>query len=167
MGRTAKKMKFHFRGTPMLSGQEPLNVFSWLREFVKACDDKDVSEEMSLYLILNFLEGDAETRSTRNVPGADDGGGRGALGSFLAAVNSLLSTYAEPHALGLAQDKLSRAKLSDNEGVGTFMARLGSLAELSGNIHSEGKMKQQLISGLTEYLRTDALVYNMAPRSYN
>jgi len=78
----------------------------------------------------------------------------------------MLSTYAEPHALGLAQDKFSRATLVDIEAVDAFATRLRSLAVLCGNIHSEGTMKQQLIQGLPEYLRTDAFVYNTAQRSY-
>jgi len=166
MGRTAKNMKFSFGGTPMFNGKEPLKVFSWLRKFVKACDDNVVSEGMVLYVIPNFLAGDAEARFTRNLPGSDIGGGQRALGSFPAAVNWLLSTYAEPHALGLAQDNFCRATLVDNEGVDAFATRLRSLAELCGNIHSEGTMKQQLIQGLPEYLRTDAFVYNTAQRSY-
>jgi len=48
MGRTAKNMKFSFGGTPMFNGKEPLKVFSWLRKFVKACQDNDVSEGMGL-----------------------------------------------------------------------------------------------------------------------
>jgi len=100
MGRTAKNMKFSFEGTPLFNGKEPLKVFSWLRKFVKACDDNDVSEGMGLYLIPNFFAGDAEARFTRNLPGSVIGGGQRALGSFPAAVNWLLSTYAEPHALG-------------------------------------------------------------------
>jgi len=87
MGRTAKNMKFSFGGTPMFNGKEPLKVLSWLRKFVKACDDNDVSEGMGLYLIPNFLAGDAETRFTRNLLGSDIAGGRGSLGSFLEAVN--------------------------------------------------------------------------------
>ena len=166
MGRTAKNMKFSFGGTPMFNGKEPLKVFSWLRKFVKACDDNDVSEGMGLYLFPNFLGGDAETRFTRNLPGSDVGGGRGALGTCPTAVNWLLSSDAEPHALGLAQDKFSRATLGDKKGVDAFAARLRSLAELCGNIHSEGTMKQQLIQGLPEYLRTDAFVYNTSQRSY-
>jgi len=150
----------------MFDGKEPLKVFSWLRRFVKTCDDNDVSEGMGLYLIPNFLAGDAEARFTRSLPGSDIGGGQRALGSFPAAVNWLLSTYAEPHALGLAQGKFSRATLVDNEGVDAFVTRLRSLAVLCGNIHSEGTMKQQLIQGLPEYLRTDAFVYNTAQRSY-
>jgi len=71
----------------MFNGKEPLKVFSWLRKFVKACDDNDVSEGMGLYLIPNFLVGDAEARFTRNLPGPDIGGGERSLGSFHAAVN--------------------------------------------------------------------------------
>jgi len=121
---------------------------------------------MGLYLIPNFLAGDAEALFTRNLPGSDVGGGRGALGTFPAAVNWLLSTYAEPRALGLAQDKFSRATLADNEGVDAFAARLRSLAELCGNIRSEGTMKQQLIQVLPDYLRTDTFVYNTAQWRY-
>jgi len=166
MGRTAKNMKLSFGGTPLFNGKEPLKVFSWLRKIVKACDDNDVSENMGLYLVLNFLAGDAETRFTRNLPGSDIGGGQGALGSFPEAVNWLLSTCAEPHALGLAQEKFIWATLVDNERVDAFATRLRSLAVLCGNIHSEGTLKQQLIQGLPEYRRTDAFVYNTAQRSY-
>jgi len=69
MGRTAKNMKVTFGGTPLFNGKEPLKVFSWLRKLVKACADNDVSEGMGLYLIPNFLAGDAEARFTRNLPG--------------------------------------------------------------------------------------------------
>jgi len=166
IGRTAKNMKFSFGGTLVTNGKEPLKVFSWLRKFVKACNDNDVSEGMGLYLIPNFLAGDAETRFTRNLPGSDIAGGQGSLGYFPAAVNWLLSTYTEPHASGLAQDKFSWAALVDNEGADAFAARLRSLAELCGNIHSEGTINQQLIQGLPENLRTDAFVYNTAKQSY-
>jgi len=129
-------------------------------------DDNDKSEGMDRCLLPNFLAGDAETRLTRNLPGPDDGGERGALGTFPAAVNWLLSTYAEPHAWELAQEKFSPATLADNDEVGAFAARLRSLVELCGNIHCEGTMKQQLIQGLPEYLRTHAFVYNTAQRRY-
>ena len=166
MGRTAKNMMFSFGGTPVFNGKESLKVFSWLRKFVKACDDNDVSEGMALYLIPNFLAGEAETRFTRNLPKSDGRAGRESLSSFPEAVNWFLSTYAEPHALGLAQDKFSRATLADNESVDAFAGRLRALAELCGNIHSEVTMKQQLIQGLPDYLRTDTFVYNSAQRSY-
>ena len=145
MGRTAKNMKFSIWGTPEFNGKEPLKVFSWLRKFVKACNDNDVSEGMALYLIPNFLAGEAETRFTRSHPDSDGRAGRESLSSFPEAFNWFLSTYAEPHALMLAQDKFGRATLADNESVDAFAGRLRALAGLCGNIHSEGTMKQQLI----------------------
>jgi len=90
MGRTAKNMKFSVRGTPMFNGKQPFKVFSWLRKFVEACDDEDVFEKMGLYLLPNFLTGDAEARLTRNLPRSGIGGGKGAHGSFPSAVNWVL-----------------------------------------------------------------------------
>ena len=54
----------------------------------------------------------------------------------------------------------------NNERVDAFASRPRSLTELCGNIHFQGTIKQQLIQGLPEYLRTDAFVYNTAQRSY-
>jgi len=100
-------MKLSFGGTPMFNGKEPLKVFSWLRRFVEAFDDNNVSERMVLYLISKILAGDAETRLSWNLPGSDIAGGRGSLGSFPAAVNCLVSTYAETHAWGWRRTSLA------------------------------------------------------------
>jgi len=43
----------------------------------------------------------------------------------------------------------------NNERVDAFASRPRSLTELCGNIHFQGTIKQQLIQGLPEYLRTD------------
>jgi len=54
MRRTAKNMKFFFGSTLMFNGKEPLKVFPWLQEFVKACDDNGALKGMGLHLIPNF-----------------------------------------------------------------------------------------------------------------
>ena len=66
MGRTAKNMKLYFGGTPLTNCKEALTVFSSLRMFVTACDENEVSEGTGLYLIPNFLSGNAQRRLTRN-----------------------------------------------------------------------------------------------------
>jgi len=63
------------RRSPTFNGKEPLKVFSWLGKFVKACDDNDLSEGVGLYVIPNFLAGDAEARFPRNIPGLHIAGG--------------------------------------------------------------------------------------------
>lgn len=160
MGRTAKNMKHSFGGYPPFSGKEPLKVFSWLRKFTKACDDNGVSEGMALYAVPHFLSGDAETRYTRALPDSASTSGGCSITTYPEAINWFLETYAEPHTLALAQDKFSRAAKESDETVEAFALRLRSLSESCGNIHSEGTMKQQLIQGLPEFLRTDAFVYN-------
>ena len=165
-GQMAKNMNLYFGRTPMFNGKEPLNSFSQPRKFVKACDVNDVSERMGLFLIPNFLSGDTEKQFNRNLPGSDDGGVRGALGIFPAAVNWFLYTDLEPHALGHVQDKFSRATLAVTDGEDAFAVRQRSLTGLCGNIHSEGTMKQQLMQGLPEYPQTDTFVYSTTQRSY-
>jgi len=121
---------------------------------------------MGLYIIPNFFSGDAKASLTRNVPGSGIGGERGSLGSFFAAVNWFLSTYAKPHALELAQDTFCRAALVNKEGVNAFAAHLRSLAKLRGNILFEGTIMQQRIQGPTVYVRANAVSYNKEQRSY-
>lgn len=166
MGRTAKNMKHSFGGYPPFSGKEPLKVFSWLRKFTKACDDTGVSEGMALYAVSHFLSGDAETRYTRALPDSSSTSGGACITSYPEAINWFLETYAEPHTLALAQDKFSRATKEAEESVEAFGLRLRGLSECCGNIHSEGTMKQQLIQGLPEFLRTDAFVYNQPACTY-
>lgn len=166
MGRTTRDMRHSFGGHPPFSGKEPLKVFTWLRKLVKACDDNGVSEGMAVYAVPHFLSGDAELRYTRVLPDAGSQPGGAAITSFPEAVNWFLMSYAEPHALALAQDRFSRATLEPTESVEAFSVRLRALSDLCGNIHSEGTMKQQFIQGLPEYLRTDAFVYNTLMCTY-
>ncbi|GAB0498072.1 hypothetical protein MMPV_009413 [Pyropia vietnamensis] len=166
MGRKTRDMKHSFAGYPPFSGKEPLRIFAWLRKFVKACNDNDVTEGMALYAAPHFMTGDAEVRYTRILPDSAGTASGAKVDSYPEAVNWLLLTYAEPHTLALAQDTFSRAIKEPDEPVEAFASRLRALSELCGNIHSEGTMKQQLIQGLPEYVRTDAFVFNTPSATY-
>ncbi|GAB0497145.1 hypothetical protein MMPV_008468 [Pyropia vietnamensis] len=166
MGRKTRDMKHSFAGHPPFSGKEPLRIFAWLRKFVKACNDNDVTEGMALYAAPHFMTGDAEVRYTRVLPDSAGTASGAKVDSYPEAVNWLLLTYAEPHTLALAQDTFSRAIKEPDEPVEAFASRLRALSELCGNIHSEGTMKQQLIQGLPEYVRTDAFVFNTSSATY-
>ncbi|GAB0495567.1 hypothetical protein MMPV_006869 [Pyropia vietnamensis] len=166
MGRKTRDMKHSFAGYPPFRGKEPLRIFAWLRKFVKACNDNDVTEGMALYAAPHFMTGDAEVRYTRVLPDSAGTASGAKVDSYPEAVNWLLLTYAEPHTLALAQDTFSRAIKEPDEPVEAFASRLRALSELCGNIHSEGTMKQQLIQGPPEYVRTDAFVFNTPSATY-
>jgi len=166
MGRTTKNMKHSFGGFLPYSGKDPLKVFSWLRKWVKACNDNEVSEGMALYAIPHFLSGDARLRYTRELPDSGTALGVESITSYPVAVNCFLQSYAEPHTLVLAHDTFSRAMIEPDETIESFSARLRGLSDRCGNIHTEATMKQQHIQGLPAYIRTDALVYNTPECSF-
>lgn len=130
MGKVARNMKHSFAGYPLFSGSEVLKVFTWLRKLVKAGYDNGVSEGMALYAITDFLTGDAELQYLRGLPDSTSASGGASITSFPEAVNWFLETYAETHALALAQDKFSRATKEPDETIGSFAVRIRGLSEL-------------------------------------
>jgi len=166
IGRTARDMKHSFGTGFHFTGKTPLKVFTRLRKLVKACNDNGVMEGMALYLIPHFLGGDAELQYGRALPDAGSRPGGTAITTYPEAINWFLQSYAEPHKLALAQHDFGQAVKADGESVEDFSHHLRELSELCGNIHQEGTMKQQLITGLPQHLRTDAHVYNRQDRTY-
>lgn len=165
IGLTARDMKHSFGTGSHFTGKTPLKVFTWLRKLVKACNDNGVMEGMALYLIPHFLGGDAELQYGRALPDAGSRPGGTAITTYPEAINWFLQSYAEPHKLALAQHDFGQAVKADGESVEDFSHHLRELSELCGNIHQEGTMKQQLITGLPQHLRTDAHVYNRQDRT--
>ena len=127
MGRVARNMRHSFSGYPNFSGKDGLKVFTWLRKLVKACNDNGVSEGLSLYVIPQFLSGDAELRYSRALPDSTSTSGGASITNYPEAVNWFLETYAEPHALAVAQDKFSRATKEPDETIEAFALRLRGL----------------------------------------
>eukprot|EP00170_Pyropia_yezoensis_P000217 contig_1425_g218 len=88
-----------FGGNPKFSGKKPALIFAFLRRLVKTCNDNDVSEGKALYFLVNFMTEEAKQRFAQALP--DSAGhivGR-TVGSYLEAVNWLLSNYADADSL--------------------------------------------------------------------
>lgn len=68
MGHVARNMRHAVAEYPNFSGKEVLEVRTWLRKFLKTWNDNEISEEMALYVIPQFLSGDVELRSLRALP---------------------------------------------------------------------------------------------------
>lgn len=111
------------------------------------------------------LTGDAELQYLWGLADSTSASEGASITSFPEAVNWFLETYAETRALALAQGKFSRATKEPDEKIESFAVRIRGLSELCGSIYTEGTMKQQVIQGLPEYLRTDAFVYNTPCRT--
>lgn len=160
MASLNRRMQPSFGGHPKFSGKKPALIFAFLRRFVKACNDNDVSEGKALYLLVNFMTGEAEQRFAQVLP--DSAGhvlGR-TVGSYPEAVNWLLSNYADADSLRKAVGKLNRATMERQETPDAFARRVRELSEACGNVYPEDRLKMIFSEGLPEYLQVDAENYN-------
>eukprot|EP00170_Pyropia_yezoensis_P000598 contig_2925_g599 len=95
MASLDRRVQLSFGGHPKYSGKKPALIFAFLRRFVKASNDNDVSKGKARYLLVNFMTGEAEQRFAQVLP--DSAGhivGR-TVGSYPEAVKWLLSNYAD------------------------------------------------------------------------
>ena len=142
-------------------GTKPAELFSFLRRFVRACNDSNVWEGKALYLVGSFLTGAAATRFNKILP--DTAGhipGR-TVASFPEAVPWLLVNYADSITLNQAVSDVNRASLGAHEVPDAFAARLWDLGEACGNVYGEDRLKMAFIQGLPKHLQVDAQQYNL------
>ena len=110
-------------------GAKPAELFSFLRRFVRACNDSSVWEGKALYLFGSYLTGAAATRFNKILP--DTAGhipGR-TVASFPEAVHWLLVNYAYSITLNQAVSDVNRASMGAREVPDAFAARWRDLGE--------------------------------------
>lgn len=160
MASLNRRMQPSFGGHLKFSGKKPALIFAFLRRFVKACNDNDISEGKALYLMVNFMTGEAEQRFAQVLP--DSAGhvlGR-TVGSYPEAVNWLLSDHTDADFLRKAVGKLNRATMERQEAPDAFARRVRELSEACGNVYPEDRLNMIFSKGLPEYLQVDAENYN-------
>lgn len=62
MSSLNRRMQPSLGGHPKYSGKNPVLIFAFLRRFVKACNNNDVSEGKALYLLVSLMTVEAEQR---------------------------------------------------------------------------------------------------------
>ena len=142
-------------------GIKPAGLFSFLRRFVRACNDSNVLEGKALYLVGSFLTGAAATRFNKILP--DTAGhipGRTVV-LFPEAVHWPLVNYADSITLNQAVSDVNRASLGTHEVPDAFAARLLDLGEACGNVYGEDPLEMAFIQGLPKHLQVDAQQYNL------
>ena len=128
-----------------IDGTKPAELFSFLRRFVRACNDSSVWEGKALCPVGSFLTGAAATRFNKILP--DTAGhirGRTAA-SFPEAVHLLLVNYADSITLNQAVSDVICASLGAHEAPDAFAACLRDLGEACGNEYGEDRLKMAFI----------------------
>jgi len=142
-------------------GTKPAKHFSFLRRFVRACNDSNVWEGKALYGVGSFLTGAAATRFNKilrdtagHIPGRS-------VAFFPEAVHWLLVNYADSITLSQAVSDVNRASLGAHEVADAFAARFRDLGEACENVYGEDRLKMAFIQGLPKHLQVDAQQYNL------
>jgi len=142
-------------------GTQPAVLFSFLRRSVRACNDRNVWEGSTLYLVDSFLTGAASTRFNKILPDKTGHIPGRTVASFPEAVHWLLVNYADCITLNQAVSDVNRASLGAHEVPNAFAARLRDLGEARGNLYGEDRLKMAFIQGLPKRLLVDAQQYNL------
>jgi len=142
-------------------GTKSAELFSFSRQFLRACNDSNVWEGKALHLVGSFLTGAAATRFNKilpdtagHIPGRTDA-------SFPEAVHWLLVNYADSITLIQAVSDVNRASLGAQDVPDAFAARLRDLCEACGNVYGEYRLKMAFIQGLPKHFQVDAQQYNL------
>jgi len=142
-------------------GTKPAELFSFLRRFVRACNDSNVWEGKALYPVGSFLTGAAATLFN-NIPPDTAGHIPGRTVAFFPeAVHWLLVNNADSITLNQAVADVNRASLGAHEGPDAFAACLRDLGGACGNVYGEDRLKMAFIQGLPKHLQVDAQPYNL------
>jgi len=135
---------------------KPAELFSFMRRFLRACNDGSVWEGKALYLVGSFLIRAAALRFNKIFP--DTAGhipGR-IVASFPEAVHWLLVNYADSITPNQAVLDVHRASLGAQDVTDAFAARLRDVWEACGNMYGEDWLKMAFIPGIPKHLQVDA-----------
>eukprot|EP00170_Pyropia_yezoensis_P000612 contig_2957_g613 len=113
-------MQLSFGGHPKSSGKKPALIFAFLGRFVNAYNDTDVSEGKGLYLLFNFMNGEAEQQFAQVLPDSAGHISGRTVGSYLEEFNWLLTNYAEADPLRKAVGKFNREIIERQETTEAF-----------------------------------------------
>jgi len=115
-------------------GTKPAELFSFLRRFVRACNDSNGWGGKALYLVGSFLTGAAATRFNKILLDTAGHIPSRTVASFPEAVHGVLDNYAESTSLNQAVSDVNRASLGAHEVPDAFAVRSRDLGEACRNV---------------------------------
>lgn len=154
LAKTARQLK-HVMTVPLFTGEDPIAVLAFLKNFKFACDETGVAEGAALPLMKYFMAGEArETMLSyvgRGTGFADARPGIDIIYSYPEAVNWLLLTYAKESVLQTAYRQVTQMRQGMGETEEQFAFRLRKEALRCGDAFLERSLMAIYIDGLSSY----------------
>ena len=140
---------------PLFSGQEPLAVLQFLKNFTTACDETGTSEGIALHLMKHLLQSPARDMFSAYYQVGLDGGqpGLDSISSYPEAVQWLLLTYAQEGPLSQRYRMISQSQQEEGETETEYATRLRLETLKLGDVFSEANLITTYIEGLQDHAR--------------
>jgi hypothetical protein len=144
-----KRMKHAIPQEDRFSGDEPIEVLSFLRVFKEAADHNELTEAAAARLLPYFLTGMAKEGYRAHLDEAPL-----SLPTYPYMVQYLLETYAVDDELAQAYMAVTTAKQAGNEGEKAFGHRLHRLAIKAGNVIDKRDLTTIYVEGLPQFVQS-------------
>lgn len=154
LSKTARQLK-HVMTVPIFTGEDPIAVLAFLKNFKFACDETGVAEGAALPLMKYFMGGEArETMLSyvgRGTGFEDARPGVDVIYSYPEAVNWLLLAYAKESVLQASFREVTQMRQVVGESEDQFAFRLRKAALRCGDAFQERSLMAAYIDGLSSY----------------
>jgi hypothetical protein len=156
-----KRMKHAIPQEDRFSGDEPIEVLSFLRVFKEASDHNELTEAAAARVILYFLTGAAKEGYRAHLDEAPS-----AIPTYPYMVQYLLETYAVDDELAQAYMAVTTAKQAENEGEKAFGRRLHRLAIKAGNVIDKRDLTTIYVEGLLPFVQSGLRMHLLPGMSF-
>jgi len=152
-----KRLDGAFQGQEPFTGIVPLNIFTFLTTFRRACDAAGVTHGQALPLLAFRLSGAAK-RSFSSALNTRTGHKKYALRTYGDAINWLLAKYATHGAMEKAYQDIITMKQDDREKPTAFGLRVETACDQLDGLFRVHDVKDVFINGLSSIIKSQVRV---------
>ena len=131
------------------SGEPPIQLLSFLRQYTNATRDRGHGEALAARLLPNYLEGEAANVVEGKID-AWDMTFRPYHGTWPSLVQALIMRFLKDEVLKKAMQEITSAKQKGDESEGQFSSRLSTLVAKAGHVFTDREKTQLLLDGVPE-----------------
>ena len=148
LSRLRKDLDNGFR-IPTFSGEPPIALLSFLRQYTNAMRDRGHSEALAARLVSHYLEGEAASVVEAKVESWDLML-RPYHGTWPSLVQALIMRFLKDEVLKEAAQEILHSKQKTDENEQQFASRLTMLVAKAGHVFNDGEKAQLLLDGVPD-----------------
>jgi len=145
LGRRRKDVAQSFGVHDEWDGSPPVKVFQFFHNFAKACDDNDMSEGETFYILQDFMKESLKSEVMMVMP-TRRAGDPGEVTSFLVLITWMLRRHVDAASVAALVETLNVAVQREDEDELSFAQRLRRLKTECGLMYGEGALTGRFVA---------------------